>query len=321
MPYQLLYTLSAGAAPSTGAAGGCVCSENMPPGVQQELMAAIHLRRAAAGEPVFLYFVFAAGGRIYHAMVCTAAAKTPDSATVHALVFAESETAILQRQDMHPTPAGVMAGLLRTGFWQKYPLPETPPRLAIHEDSLPLAEGCPTWTRLSGNGNNAAKPNEKPYDARCAYLLPPHTAAEDVLCLFHESDSLTPACGWGVSFCTAGDGTDAGSALRRTVCTEGSAALRAARMAGRPCFPVRKATQNTVAVSAYRPQYFYTEEEDALFYPVRRKLPRRTRSGLLWVLGCAAVIAAALYLLSRGGTVPRRPAAAPPAAATAHPAL
>lgn len=296
MSYQVLYILSRTEEPPAGA-GACVCTAETPEPLLKELRESTRLRRSAWGLPSFLYRTLEAGEKIYHAMTCMNGMG--EGVLVHHLVFTEAETAVLRREEMRPTPAGIMAALCQEKFWPLPALPDTPPRLSIDAEALPSPVAQPTWKRLTGHKTTAKRLIESPYDARCALILPRTAESADVLRLLHESDWLTSTCGWGVSFCTAADEADACTALRRMACAEGSAAERAAHRAGIPCFTVRQEKHRLTPTHTYRPEYVYTEEEETRFYPLARKLSRKARQRFMWALGAAAPVVLGLAFLGR----------------------
>lgn len=314
MSYQVLYIIPRAEAPATaGAAGTCVCTEDTPAPLLQELKETTRVRRTAWGSPSFLYRTLEAGEKIYHVMTCLR--PCPDGTLAHHLVFTEAETAVLRREEVRPTPAGIMFALCREQFWPLSTLPDSPPKLTIEAESLPDPTVQPTWKRLTGHKSTAKKLNESPFDARCALLMPRESDSLAVLRLLHESDWLTSLCGWGVSFCTAADAADVNTSLRRFACAEGSAAALAAQRAGLPSFPVRQEKERLTPTRAYRPEYVYAEEEDALFYPVARKLSRTARQRLWWTAAAALPVAAVLLFIGRNYL----PHPVPPAAPTAEP--
>lgn len=315
MSYQVLYILSRTEVPPT-AAGTCVCSTETPEPLLKELRESTRLRRTAWGQTAFLYRTLEAGEKIYHVMTCMNG--TEGGVLVHHLAFTEAETAVLRREDMRPTPAGIMAALQQEKFWPQAALPDAPPHLSIDGEALPTPAAQPTWKRLTGHKSTAKRLIESPFDARCALILPRTAESADVLRLLHESDWLTGTCGWGVSFCTAADEEDVNTTLRRIACAEGSAAERVARRAGIPCFTVRKEQRRLTPTRAYRPEYVYTEEDDACFYPVARKISRETKRQMLWGLLAATPVAAVLTFIGRPYLppipLPRLPSAIAPGA-------
>lgn len=295
MSYQVLYTIPSAAAEPVAA--GCVCSADTPLPLLQELRENTRMRKTDIGGPVFLYRTLEAGEKMYHIMTCIN--NTAAGTLVHHLAFTEAETAILRREEARPTPAGIMAALLRERFWPLAELPPEPPRPFIEAEALPDPSVQATWKSLTGHKSTAQRLNESPYDARCALLLPRGSATAEVLHLLHESDWLSSTCGWGVSFCTAADAEDVNTLMRRIACAEGGATARAAQRAGLPCFPIRKEKERLTPTRTYRPEYVYTEEADERFYPVARKLNRRRRQQAAWVLLPTALVTATLMLIGR----------------------
>ena len=310
MSYQVLYIIPRTEAPATAdAAGACVCTDDTPAPLLKELKESTRARRTAWGSPSFLYRTLEAGEKIYHAM--TSLRPTPEGTLVHHLVFTEEETAVLRREEVRPTPAGIMFALSREQFWPLENLPASPPRLEIKAEALPDPSVQATWKRMTGHKSTAKKLNESPFDARCVLIMPRASDSLAVLRLLHESDWLTELCGWGVSFCTAADAADVNTTLRRIACDEGSAAALAAQRAGLPTFAVRQEETRLTPTRAYRPEYVYAEEDDALFYPVSRKLSHQTKQGALWATAAVLPVAAVLLFIG-GGYLTSMPMLMPP---------
>lgn len=298
MSYQVLYMIPAHVSSATEETKEvCLFSPDTPEPLLQELKDNTRPRRTAWGNPSFLYRTLEAGEKMYHSMTCLR--STADGTMVHHLVFTEAETAVLRREEARPTPAGIIAALCKMRFWAMYGVPETLPRLAIEAEALPDPSVQATWKHLTGHKTNAGRLNDSPYDARCTLIMPRSADSYDVLCLLHESDWLSSACGWGVSFCTSADEADVNASLRRIACAEGGAAANAARRAGLACFTVRQEAQRLTPTRTYRPEYVYAEEEDALFYPIARKLSREARQRLTWILLATVPVAAALLFIGR----------------------
>lgn len=298
MSYQILYIIPRTETPATASvAGACVCTDDTPAPLLRELKETTRVRRTAWGNPSFLYRTLEAGEKIYHVM--TSLRTIPEGALAHHLVFTEEETAVLRREEVRPTPAGIMFALCREQFWPLDALPDTPPKLTIEAEALPNPAVQATWKRMTGHKSTAKKLNESPFDARCALLMPRESDSLAVLRLLHESDWLTSTCGWGVSFCTAADAADVNTTLRRIACAEGSSTAIAAQRAGLPTFPVRQEETRLTPTRAYRPEYVYAEEEDALFYPVSRRPSRQTKQRALRAAAAVLPMAAVLLFISR----------------------
>lgn len=310
MSYQVLYIIPRTEAPATAdAAGACVCTDDTPAPLLKELKESTRARRTAWGSPSFLYRTLEAGEKIYHAM--TSLRPTPEGTLVHHLVFTEEETAVLRREEVRPTPAGIMFALSREQFWPLENLPASPPRLEIKAEALPDPSVQATWKRMTGHKSTAKKLNESPFDARCVLIMPRAADSLAVLRLLHESDWLTELCGWGVSFCTAADAADVNTTLRRIACAEGGAAALAAQRAGLPTFAVRQEETRLTPTRAYRPEYVYAEEDDALFYPVSRKISHQTKQRALWATAAELPVAAVLLFIG-GGYLTSMPMLMPP---------
>lgn len=293
MPHQLVYLLPPDAAP---AAESAVASAGIPETLRQVLLGLGRARRADLDGLVYTYCLTEAAGRVWHVMSCFSPAETGGGCVVHHLAFSADEASSLKREESRPTPAGLMAGLVKDHFWRTGSLPAADTELPapqLNEDSLPDPSAQAVWQALTGHKHYAARPNKSPYDTRCALLLPEGGSSKQALRLLHESDWLTENCGWGVSFCAGADADDVRSPLRRLACCMQGETARAARLAGYPLLPVQREERAITPTQAFSMPYDYADDPDRFRFT--------TAHGGLHLSG-KAVLYTALPLLLLGGT-------------------
>ncbi len=213
MSYQLVHTR-----PERAASGGSITSSGDIPGALELVLGTLP---SGNDGTAYSYRVMELAGKTYHifSRACTWAKEGSPQRLTHHLALTEEEASALTRHEACPTPSGIMLALGKQGFWLEQMQPGNEPALntapKLSATQLPDASLQPTWKELTGHKDNARSFYTPPYDGACLALLPPHTAAETILLLFHESDWLTPGLGWGRTFTTGGSMQDSFEATQR----------------------------------------------------------------------------------------------------------
>lgn len=314
MPYQLVFTSAAelleGASPGYGIVA---CSEGIPCGLRCAVVSISELKEPAGKGilgPQFSYHILRVGGQAYHTLSAIqpggADYSGRDCIIAHHLILPQHEVDRVQRHAAKLTPAGIMHALASHGFW--LPRWEEHPHY-IHQDpplsvaDLPDAEGQPTWKKLTGSQREIQAFNAQPYDRECLAVVPEGIQSADILLLLHESDCLSPACGWGHTFCSYAAPEDSFAETQRLFTVAGSPIEQSVRRSGRPCMIISPASflaacgassseRDLSNASAYK----YEQPDDADTYNLP---PRRLtlRLGLLLLLLLGGALWGCLYSL------------------------
>lgn len=315
MSLQLIYTSASGLLDTTQSGYGIVArSEIMPREMRRKLCMLSRYRENSGITGVqYTYSTLGYAGQEYHVFTATRMAGADYSGRqcfiAHHLVLLPEEVAVLRRNDTRPTPAGVLLALCNAGFWCRQWSGE--PRFLRSEphlsrEHLPDASMQPTWKRLTGHKRNARAFYTPPFERDCLIVASPGTDSEDILRLLHESDWLSPHCGWGKTFTTHADAGDTFREHLRWACTDDSALIHKAMRTGHPLLLISPelnlaaeseestAQEDDVSAREFRahlaarqaarniPAYRYSEESDAEIYaPSVRSIPRYRKISLM----------------------------------------
>ena len=325
MSLQLIYTSSARLLDSAQAGYGTVArSEIMPKEMQRRLVLMSRYReQSGIVGPQYTYSTLGYAGQEYHVFTAVQSAGADYSGRscfiAHHLVLIPEEIAALRRNDTRPTPAGILLALCNARFWCGSWSGE--PRYLRHEpqlsrEHLPEAESQPTWKRLTGHKGNARAFLSSPFERDCLLALPKGSSSEDVLRLLHEGDWLTPNCGWGKTFTTHADASDAFREHLRWACVDNSPLILKAMRTGHPVLPVNSelelnadteggdagepmlptSTEFRAQLAARQaarmvPPYHYTEEPDVEIYALNaRSLPTKYKWAAILTAGCLLTV-------------------------------
>lgn len=249
MALQLIYTSAERLLDSGQSGYGVVArSEVMPREMQRKLTEISRYRSVPASRADTVqcaYSTLTHGNSEYHVLTVTQAAGADYSGRLcyisHHLVLLPEEVSALLRNKYRPTPAGVILALHKRKFWQNQW--SAPPQYIKGEPHLspqdiPEADKQNTWKRLTGHKSNARAFSTPPFERDCLMTVPADTSTADILRLWHESDWLTPGCGWGKTFITHADEADNFRVSRRWACSEESLLIRKAMRTGHPILPI-----------------------------------------------------------------------------------
>ena len=213
MPYQLIYTSAAKLLDSPLSGYGVVArSETMPAALVRLLIELSEFKEPAEQGicgPQFSYRVEECHNTLYHIFTSVRPAGADYSKRschiAHHLALRTEEMHALCRGATPPTPAGILLSLELRRYWvhrwqqePEYIADSTMPPLW----ESPAASNFPTWLIFTGSGENACAFQTPPFHQGCLVTVPQKTQARDILRLLHESYSLSPTLGWGISFCT-----------------------------------------------------------------------------------------------------------------------
>lgn len=309
MSFQLIYTSSFRLLDSSESGYGIVArSEKLPKALCAKLSALSIYREPRGGcaqqGPQFSYHILDHAAAAWHVLSCVQQAGADYSGRgcyiAHHLILNQSEVRRLADDAEHrPTPAGLTLALLKCGFWMNRWHGEPAyisgePNMTF--DDLPDAAAQPTWKRLTGHKANARAFYTSPFERDCLITIEPGTHSKDILSLFHESDWLTHARGWGVTYTTLADEADSFADTLRMVTVPSSPLVQRAIRTGHPVLNIERChnilTQDSTRIPpvsnalppTHEPHhkgsmmsslaraeaaYIYTEEPDWLVYDVR----------------------------------------------------
>lgn len=324
MSLQLIYTSSFRLLDSAQSGYGTVArSEIMPAEMRRRLIGQSRYRENSGIIGVqYTYSTLGYAGQEYHVFTACQLAGADYSGRScfisHHLVLLPEEVAALRRNDTRPTPAGILLALTNANFWCRrwdgdpcYLRNE--PQLS--REHLPDSTTQPTWKRLTGHKRNAKAFFTPPFERDCLIVTAPGSEAEDILRLLHESDCLSPHCGWGKTFTTHADNNDSFRETQRWVCTNDSPLIHKAMRTGHPVLLISREldlaaetnesslSESSISETEFReqlaarraarmvPAYRYTEESDAEIYaPTART--RSAAFNIAFILGGLALLAA-----------------------------
>lgn len=249
MALQLIYTSAERLLDSGQSGYGIVArSEVMPREMRRKLTELSRYRCPPGSQPDAVqcsYTTLTHSNSEYHVLTVSQRAGADYSGRLcyisHHLVLLPEEIATLMRNKHRPTPAGVILALGVHGFWCRHW--DGPPRFLkgepqINNQDLPDASMQETWKRLTGHKRNARAFNTPPFEKDCLMIVPESTSVADILKLWHESDWLSPHCGWGKTFTTHADETDNFRTTLRWCSLEDSPLIRKAMRTGHPILPI-----------------------------------------------------------------------------------
>lgn len=328
MALQLIYTSSAQLLDSSLSGYGTVARSEVMPREMRRKLAELSRYRSVPGcrtdSVQCSYTTLTHGNAEYHVLSVSQPAGADYSGRMchisHHLVLLPEEVSALLRNKYRPTPAGIILALGKSGFWCKKwngkpAFINGEPHL--HSQDIPTADNQPTWKKLTGHKSNARAFSTAPFERDCLMTVAPETSTADILKLWHESDWLTPCCGWGRTFTSHADDADNFRLFQRWACCDASPLIRKAMRTGHPVLPIGQDleigelsddTQSASCVlhpedagqfraqlaarqaARHIPPYQYSEEPDEEVYDlsdIRRRKRRKT---------AGAIVAAALLL-------------------------
>lgn len=341
MSFQLIHTSYPHLLDSSASGYGTVArSENLPAYLLNKLTSISVLKDPRGGScsvgPQYSYRILELSGKAWHVLSCVQPAGADYSGrachTAHHLILSQQEVTQMLKEESRPTPAGLCHALADMEFWVRKWQGE--PRYLVGEplfkpEKLPNATVQPTWKKLTGHKSNARAFFTHPYDREVLVTVPPGTAANDVLDLFHESDWLTQTRGWGVTFSTEVDEADSFAETLRMVCVPSSPLVQRAIRTGHPVLHISQEMELSVLPAVQAPvsspvqpsppteqspltsaprilsravsTYHYTEEPDWMLYDV--PIPELRRNLINYAalsVGSMGILAAGIWLWQGG---------------------
>ena len=245
MPYQLIYTSAARLLDSPLSGYGVVArSEPMPTSLVRTLIEMSEYKEPAdqgIHGPQFSYHVVECLNTLYHIFTCVRPAGADYSKRschlAHHLALRADEMHALCRGAEPPTPAGILLSLELRRYWVHH-WQKAPEHLG--ENTIPplwenpSAVNSPTWQIFTGNADNARILVTPPFHQGCLVVVPQKSQSRDILRLLHESYTLSPTLGWGISFCTYSVEGDSLESSLRLFTVAGSALCQRAMRTGFP---------------------------------------------------------------------------------------
>ena len=251
MPYQLIYTSAAQLLDSPLSGYGVVArSENMPAALVRTLIELSEYKEPADQGilgPQFSYRVEECHNTLYHIFTSVRPAgadysKRSCHIAHHIALRAEEMHALCRGGSGAPTPAGILLSLELRRYWVHH-WQKAPEYLGDHTlpplTENPSVSHFPTWLVLTGSGDNARVFQTPPFHQGCLVIVPQKSQSRDLLRLLHESYTLSPTLGWGISFCTYSVEGDSLESTRRLFTIAGSALCARAQRVGFPMLELR----------------------------------------------------------------------------------